>query len=157
MAAQGLFADEHEQQHAPHEGRFVRLAPERGVDHPDGLTYALPASLDTLAVGDRVEAPLGRGNTPVAGYIIEILTQTTIDPARLKPLRRRLSGGLPPALVELARWMARYYVCPIGMVFASMTPAAVKHDIGVVSRAALEPTPDHAAALKRSRSPRCVR
>lgn len=125
----------------------MRLAPERGVDHPDGLTYALPDSLASVRMGERVEAPLGRGNAPVAGYVIEILDSTTLDPARIKPVKRRLSGGLPPALVELAKWMARYYLCPIGMVFASMTPAAVKHDIGVVTRSALEPAPDASERL----------
>lgn len=147
MTSDGLFTDD-KTTPAAQAGRFVRLAPERGVDHPDGLTYSLPDSLSAVRVGDRLEAPLGRGNAPVAGYVVDLLTETSIDPARLKPVRRRLSGGLPPALVDLAKWMSRYYLCPIGMVFASMTPAAVKRDIGVVSRVALEPSPNASELLE---------
>jgi primosomal protein N' (replication factor Y) len=130
---------------ATHAGPFVRIALERGLDHPDGLVYASPGGAATPGIGARVEAPLGRGNTPTAGYVIEVLRDAAsagIDPARIKPMTRALGGGLPPDLVELARWMARYYCCPIGMVFASMTPAAVRKGIGVVKRKMLEPTPD---------------
>ncbi len=130
---------------ATHAGPFVRVALERGLDHPDGLVYAVPAGGSPPLIGARVEAPLGRGNTPTAGYVIEVLRDAAsagINPARIKPVTRALGGGLPPDLVELARWMARYYCCPIGMVFASMTPAAVRKGIGVVKRTMLQPAPD---------------
>jgi hypothetical protein len=39
-------------------------------------------------------------------------------------VRGRVAGSLPADLVELAVWMAGYYVCPLGMVLAAMTPAA---------------------------------
>ena len=90
---------------------FVRVALERGVDHPDGLTYAVPRGVAAPAVGQRVEAPLGRGNTATAGYVIEVLPSASdldIEVKRIKPLTRTLGGGLPPGLVELARWLARY-------------------------------------------------
>ena len=38
---------------------------------------------------------------------------------------------MPPALLELARWMSRYYVCPLGTVLESVIPAAVKKRIGL--------------------------
>ena len=141
----------------PTPGRvFVRVALERGMDHPDGLTYAARPTEPPPRIGQRVEAPLGRGDTPTSGYIIEILRDAPgIDPKRIKPITRALGGGLPPILVDLARWMARYYCCPIGMVFASMTPAAVRKGIGVVSRTMLAPTSDarsraESATLSRS-------
>lgn len=124
---------------------FVRVALERGVDHPDGLTYAVPTTLRTPEVGQRVEAPLGRGDAPVAGYVLEVLPGSAdldIEIKRVKPLTRALGGGLPSRLVDLARWISRYYCCPIGMVFATMTPAAVRKGIGVVTKTMLQPAAD---------------
>jgi primosomal protein N' (replication factor Y) len=44
-------------------------------------------------------------------------------------------------MVDLAEWMAGYYVCPLGMVMASMVPAAVKQGVGrrAVERVSLIP------------------
>jgi primosomal protein N' (replication factor Y) len=44
--------------------------------------------------------------------------------------------------------MSEYYVCPLGMVFATMLPAAVKHETGLVTRTLLAPvSPDDAHDL----------
>ncbi len=115
---------------------FVRVAVERGVDrYPEGLTYAVPADLGDLAVGDRVRVPLGRGDTPTPGYVIELCGVAGLDPARIKPVASRdASGALPPQLLELARWISSYYCTPIGMTLSAITPAAVKRRVGMVSR-----------------------
>jgi primosomal protein N' (replication factor Y) len=42
-------------------------------------------------------------------------------------------------LVTLARWIAGYYVCPLGMVFGSLLPAAVKNATGQRSRPQVRP------------------
>src|SRR5690606_35707612 len=141
----------------PAHGPVLRVALERGMDHPDGLVYAPPRNEPLPIVGARVEAPLGWGNTPTAGFVIEVLPDAAsagVDPTRIKPLTRTLGGiGLPPGLVELARWMARYYCCPIGMVFATMTPAAVRKGVGVVTRTQVEPAPDARALATRTPLP----
>ncbi len=36
---------------------------------------------------------------------------------------------VPPELLELARWISRYYCCPLGLVLASIVPAAVKNNV----------------------------
>jgi len=72
-------------------GLYARVALERGIDYPEGLTYALPASLLDARVGERVRAPLGRGDRPVEGYIIQIAP----DLASLG------AGGLDPRRVKL--------------------------------------------------------
>ena len=47
---------------------LAQVAVERSVDrYPDGLTYALPASLLDLRAGERVQVPLGSGGALVAG------------------------------------------------------------------------------------------
>ncbi|MGP1272164.1 MAG: replication restart helicase PriA [Phycisphaerales bacterium] len=115
-------------------GVFVQIAVERGYDRGSAdaaLTYA--AHDPAIEVGQSVEAPLGRGNTPTRGVVIarggeELLAGLT--PGRLKRTTRILGTPLTADLVELARWMSRYYLCPLGMTLASMVPAAVKQDIG---------------------------
>ncbi len=131
-----LFTDD-----APPYTRFARVAIERSHDHPDGLTYGLPAALADIRTGERVEVPLGVTNKPVGACVIEISDNPAGAPIdRIKPLLRRTGVGIPPSLVALGVWMARYYCCPLGMVFASLVPAAVKQAVGETERVELEPT-----------------
>ena len=114
---------------------FAYVALERGIDAGStGLTYAIPEALDDLTVGSRVVVPLGRGNRPVSGYVVALADEVDLDPARIKLIVSRDPHDirLTPDLIELARWMAGYYCCPLGMVFATMLPAAVKRGIGTV-------------------------
>ena len=116
---------------------YVRVALERSIDTAEGgLTYAVPRRLADVAVGRRVRVPLGRGDKPAFGYVIERMAETGIEAGRVKPLASAEPAGLslPADLVELARWIAGYYVCPLGMVFASMLPAAVKRGTGTTTR-----------------------
>lgn len=131
-----LFADD-----APAFTRFARVAIERSHDHPEGLTYGLPAALADLRAGERVEVPLGPSNKPVGACVVEISDNPAGAPIdRIKPLLRRTGVGIPPSLVALGIWMARYYCCPLGMVFAALVPAAVKQSVGERERTELEPT-----------------
>ncbi len=112
---------------------FAQVALEQGIDlSATGLTYAVPGALGDLAVGDRVLVPLGRTNKPVAGYVVQRSQRS--DQEQVKSVLSRDARGLSLTadLVELARWMALYYCCPLGMVFASMLPAAVKRGTGTV-------------------------
>ena len=115
---------------------LVVVAVERAVDRsPDGLTYALPPKLSELPEGARVEVPLGRGQTPTAGWIVRRLAaneDTGIDREKIKFVLGQDPSGvvLPGELVQFARWMSGYYACPIGMTLASILPAAVRKAIG---------------------------
>ncbi|TVQ31413.1 MAG: primosomal protein N' [Phycisphaeraceae bacterium] len=120
--------------------RYARIAVERGVDLPDGLTYAVPDSMADLRIGERVEAPLGRGDAASPGFVIDVNVQPDLDPARIKPLSRRTGMSLPPTMIDLARWIARYYCAPLGMTLAAMAPAAVRRGVGGVVRTEVEPT-----------------
>ncbi|MEM6332950.1 MAG: primosomal protein N' [Planctomycetota bacterium] len=121
---------------------FVRVAVERGVDvGGEGLTYAVPAELsgDGLSVGMRMTVPLGRGNKPASGYVVasgataEAVGGAGFDPAKIKPILSVERDGLalPEDLIELSRWVAGYYACPLGMVFASVLPGGVKRGAGL--------------------------
>ncbi len=117
------------------EGTYARVAVERGIDTDlgsEGLTYraAFPVASAPLAVGERVEVPLGRSGKLAPGIVVAVGGAELLDglsPSKVKPIARRSGAALPPVLVELGRWMASYYVCPMGMVLATMIPAAVKH------------------------------
>ena len=116
---------------------YVHVALEQGIDtSPEGLTYAVPRELSDLRVGQRVLVPLGRGNRRVTGYVVRRLEHCDLDPGSIKAVAARdaHSISLPDDLIELARWMANYYCCPLGMVFVSMLPAAVKRGTGSARR-----------------------
>ena len=83
-----------------------------------------------LEPGRRVEVPLGRGNRRMTGYCVAVELKSSgrrlkqviavLDPARL----------LSPAMLRLARWMADYYICPLGQVLDGIIPAGVRHQAG---------------------------
>jgi primosomal protein N' (replication factor Y) len=112
--------------------QYADVAIERGIDlSPTGLTYRVPGKLAGLAVGERVVVPLQRKKAH--GYVIRLHTdEPDYDPRKIKPIEQRAPGGvaLPSDLVELAQWIANYYVCPLGMVFGAMLPAAVTRGTG---------------------------
>ncbi|MCC6581458.1 MAG: primosomal protein N' [Phycisphaeraceae bacterium] len=116
---------------------WAQVAPEQGVDlTSEGLTYGIPLALAGLQVGERVAVPLGRGNRPVAGYVTALLDHCDLPAEKLKTILHRdpQSIRLPEDLMSLARWMAGYYCCPLGMVLTTMLPAAVKRGTGLAER-----------------------
>jgi primosomal protein N' (replication factor Y) len=129
----------------------ARIAVERGVDrYPDGLTYLVPPELSPLAPGERVLVPLGRGSGLTPGYVIEVPCAGDLPEHRLKPVGRRDPSGarVPADLIDLARWVSAYTATPIGLTLAAMLPAAVRRNVGAVSRTYVElaPPPPQAPA-----------
>jgi len=114
-------------------GPFAGVALEQGIDRV--LDYAVPKRLVTaIQVGQRVRVPLGRGNKSTTGYVVRLSeTSDFKDPSKIKPLTDIADERVlvPPKLMELARWMSRYYVAPLGTVLESVIPSAVKKKVGV--------------------------
>src|SRR5665213_1488597 len=114
----------------PIPGPFAAVAIEQSIDRT--LDYAIPAKLvSALRVGQRVRVPLGKNNHPTHGYVISIHPTTTYP--RIKRLtniddERVLIG---PRLMELSRWMSRYYCAPLGTVLESALPSAVRNKTGI--------------------------
>lgn len=117
----------------------MRVVVERGIDQPlvvddEGLTYALPDSIQVV-VGQRVKVPL-RGEKKkniAAGYVVKVGGRELLAGLSEERVREVVSADsitLSPTMLDLARWMAQYYVCPLGMVLTSLTPSAVKSDTG---------------------------
>jgi primosomal protein N' (replication factor Y) len=132
---------------------LAQVAVERSVDlHPDGLTYAVPPALADLRAGERVRVPLGRGNAPTEGIVVRTMPADAaagVPAARLKFVESRVGSApaMPTQLVELAQWISSYYVCPVGMTLASMTPGAVKRGVGTVTRTFVDLAEGWEAAL----------
>jgi primosomal protein N' (replication factor Y) len=90
------------------------------------FSYAVPEPLDELAVpGARVVVPFG--NRTVVGVILERHTRRS-ETLTLKNVSEVLDPlpALPPHLVELGRWVADYYLAPVGETFRVMLPPAVE-------------------------------
>ncbi|MBX3366847.1 MAG: primosomal protein N' [Phycisphaeraceae bacterium] len=107
---------------------LVRVAVERGIEG-EGLTYASP--WPDICVGERVVVPLARGRS--RGVVVAVGGDELLEGLsreRVKEVIERSGRGLPPQLVELARWIAAYYISPLGMVLSSMVPSSVKERTG---------------------------
>jgi len=101
--------------------------------------YGVPDEIWPIQVGQRVEAPFGRKDKLEKGFCIETdipfeKSFATHDKGhKLKKVKSAIEKEplLNPELMELARWISGYYVCPLGQVLAAMVPAAVKKGAGV--------------------------
>ena len=89
--------------------------------------YLVPAELAAEAeVGRRVKVPFGRRD--VLGCIVA-LTETSPHP-NLRPITQLLGhqSQLTPQVLELARWIASYYCCPVETALKSVLPDAVRKE-----------------------------
>ncbi|MDB5292993.1 MAG: priA [Phycisphaerales bacterium] len=140
----------------PHPGPFAAVAIEQSIDRT--LDYAVPPALvASLKVGQRVRVPLGKGNRPAHGYVVAIHPQTSYP--RIKRLLNIDDERVlvPPKLMELARWMSRYYCSPLGSVLETILPAAVRKKVGLgysqIVRLAME-REQVQAILEKTRAPK---
>jgi primosomal protein N' (replication factor Y) len=89
---------------------------------PDALIYEVPAAFDaSVRAGVRVRVPLGRRK--VVGVVVG-RTENAPEGVELRPLEAVLDAEpvLPEELMELAGFVADYYLAPPGEVFRSMLP-----------------------------------
>ena len=92
------------------------------------FTYAIPDHLaESVCAGSRVLVPFR--NRAMTGVVVEAHARRP-DPARVKNVREIADvldpiPALPPKLLELGRWIANYYVAPIGEVFRAMLPPQI--------------------------------
>jgi primosomal protein N' (replication factor Y) (superfamily II helicase) len=102
---------------------FVRVAVDRPLDQL--FDYACPDQ-GQPAVGQRVRLTFGR--SAQTGVVLEVDQPPGIDPARIRALDGILDPGpiLPPSLLELLRFAARYYHHPIGEVVLNALPPALR-------------------------------
>jgi primosomal protein N' (replication factor Y) len=98
---------------------FVEVAVNSGLPHRQTFSYAVPAGM-TLQVGDGVFVSFGRR------YLQGIVMQVVDVPAFAdpKPVDVKIADGpvITPERVELARWLADYYIAPLFSAVALMLP-----------------------------------
>lgn len=99
----------------------VDLALDREFD------YRIPAALaGQVHIGSRVRVPFGR--TMAQGYVVGLADASKFDPARLKEIGEVV--GKKPLLgdniLELTRWMGRYYCCPVELCVKCALPEVVR-------------------------------
>lgn len=100
-----------------------------GVDE-GGLTYAVPEGM-SVRVGELVTVPLG--STSTTGVVLRVGGAELLgglDPGRVRAVVAGHGSVLPASVLELARWVSRYYVCPLGMVMPAVVPGAVQRGVG---------------------------
>ena len=69
--------------------------------------YRLRADQPEVVVGSVLRVPFGRQRT--LGVVVELARESELDPDRLAEPYAVLPAGVPPDLVELARWLADEY------------------------------------------------
>lgn len=89
------------------------------------FTYRLtPEQTGQAEVGARLVVPLGR--SVVTGYIVELLDEpaVTLVESDIKDAKELLDETpvCGPEILQLARWVADYYACPIGEVIKAALP-----------------------------------
>jgi primosomal protein N' (replication factor Y) (superfamily II helicase) len=86
------------------------------------FTYAVPEALrDSLQPGSRVLVPFRKRS--MVGVVVEF-TESAPTETKIREVTRALDflPALTPKLLELAQWIAGYYLAPIGEVFRAMLP-----------------------------------
>ena len=86
------------------------------------FTYAVPEGLrDAVQPGSRVLVPFRKKS--MVGVVIEMADEAPAK-AKIREITKVMEFGpaLTPKLIELAQWIANYYLAPIGEVFRAMLP-----------------------------------
>ena len=90
-------------------------------------SYAAPPELaDRLAPGVAVRVPYGRAGRVVDGFVTSVATHDYQQTLRPIDSVSDETSILTPELVQLAEWVADYYVHPPGLVLESLVPRLVR-------------------------------
>ncbi len=101
------------------------------------FTYLIPPDLESaIQVGVRVIVPFGR--QVATGLIVGLPEATQVQ--GLKPIRDVIDGApvVTDELLQLCRWVAQYYLAPLGDVLR----AAIPHGSSATSKRLVRPTTD---------------
>ena len=102
---------------------FARVLPDQAAGRL--LDYRIPESMaSSIGVGSRVRVPVR--TRLLNGTVIEILSACEYNSVRDITQLLDDKPMIRPALLELARWMADYYCCPLETAVCSVLPVAVR-------------------------------
>jgi len=116
-------------------GLVATVAPVLPVERE--YTFAVPEEFESrLQPGQRVVVPLGRKGRAAPAFCLSIqpgeLRSSKEWSSTLRPIASLLDpvSFLDERLLELGRWIARHYACPLGRTLAALVPAAVRQQRG---------------------------
>lgn len=93
---------------------------------PGTFTYALPPESDALSqVGSRVIVPFGSRKSYTA-VVVRLHSETPPYPTKLVSEVLDTSPAVLPGQLQLWRWIADYYLCPLGDVYKAAMPSGMK-------------------------------
>jgi len=119
-----------------------------------GYTYRVPDSLDTLAqAGCRALAPLGK--RIATGFIVRRTDKIDFAPEKLRDILDVLDATplFDAPRLELAQWIADYYLCGLGEVLRTMLPPGLEKESHQYVRLTRTPSEEEMAQLE-NRAPR---
>ena len=102
---------------------FVRVIVDRSIRRE--LDYSVPEALrERVTVGSRVRVPFR--DRSLLATVVATLEESSAE--RIKSIEALLGEKpiMSPSLLELARWMANYYCCPIETVMRSVLPQVIR-------------------------------
>jgi primosomal protein N' (replication factor Y) len=114
--------------------KFARVIIDRAIRRE--LDYAVPESLSArVGVGTRVRVPF-RDRRALA-TVVALLEETKAKGVR--EIEAVIGEGptLSEPLLELARWIANYYCCPIEAVMRSLLPQVIRRGGSWLEKAAV--------------------
>ena len=117
--------------------QYADVVLDRPVDQI--LSYRIPGTLlGKVTPGQRVRVPLGRGNQPAVAYCVSVHDQAPegLESSRLKDVIEPIDPIplIDQPMLELTRWLARYYLCSWGQALDAVVPAGVKKSAGTALR-----------------------
>jgi primosomal protein N' (replication factor Y) len=124
---------------------YARVAISRPLD--DVLSYAIPAYLSgDVRVGHVVLVPFGPRGAET-GYVVGTTDDPGYDPAKIKPIQRLVDPepAFDERQLEFFRWIAEYYLAPLGQVIHTAIPSEIQARVVRV----IEPTDEGVSALTR--------
>ncbi|MCI5053039.1 MAG: primosomal protein N' [Simkaniaceae bacterium] len=112
---------EHDQEGALSFQAYATVAIDQRATRP--LDYGIPQDLlSNIEQGTRVLVPLR--SQLLKATVLHVRKRTAIK-GKVQPIKEVLES-LPKELMELARWMARYYATPERKILQSIMPASVR-------------------------------
>jgi len=116
----------------PRESRIAPVARVSMVAAVDGeYSFAVPDQLaGRVEPGKRVLVPFGKAREPQPAFCIALAEEAWTS--TLRPVADVLDDQrlIDDRLLELGRWMSRYYFCPLGRTLAAMVPEPVRSQSG---------------------------
>ncbi|MCE2753819.1 MAG: primosomal protein N', partial [Pirellula sp.] len=105
-------------------------------------SYRIPETLaNQVQPAMRVVVPLGKGDREITGYTLGVETLKQYR-QNLKPILQCSDQGplCSTNLLELVKWMSKYYLVPAGQVLEAVIPAGVRAGAGTRNQTLLRPT-----------------